>query len=422
MNRKYPSILSFAFIVTLLITGCTMEEPPEVWNPSAPTNPDPAITGVSPSGGGFSEVTEVHITGKNFSDIDSLNVVYFDNVKAKILSATPTEIVVKAPKLVASNITIKVAVAGGIMLAKHGPYSLSSLTVEYGGILNIDEVYSFAFDANENMYAQFKESGTSVKIFKIDTNGVKTEYASANVAKFSDIKWGPGGYLYCQRTSNVELYRVPPGGGSIAVFHTLASGFRGRFFDFDSLGNMYFGGGSQPGMAVYSPATTSSRVLVPGLSAFEIRSVRVYNGYVYFLGYRSTLKRSGIYRLPITSSTGDLGALDTVFTVSASTVPGWIDTTSQPNQALSIAIAEDGDIYLGSDHKNGVHVIRQGIATALYPGVLEAPAGQLMWGNGQFLYINRYATNSTSPTVIPEKRRVIKLFVGKKGAPDYGRQ
>lgn len=409
-------------VITILFTGCTADEPPEVWNPSAPTSPDPVITAVSPASGGFAEVTEVHITGKNFSDTDSLNAVYFDNVKATLISATATELVVKAPKLVGNAISIKVIVAGGILLAKFAPYKLSSLTVEYGGILNVDEVYSFAVDGNENLYAQFRESGTSVKIFKIDTNGTKTEYALANVAKFSDIKIGPGGYLYCQRTSNAELHRIPPGGGSISVFHTLTGGFRGRFFDFDSLGNMYFGGGTQAGMAVYSPSTSSSRVLVPTLSAFEIRSVRVYNGYVYFLGYRSTLKRSGIYRLPITSAAGDLGTIDTVFTISAATVPGWVDTTSQPNQALAIAIAEDGDIYFGSDHKNPIHVIRQGTATALYPGVLEAPAGQLMWGNGEFLFINRYATNSTSPTVIPEKRRIIKMFVGKKGAPDYGRK
>ncbi|MEW5799606.1 MAG: IPT/TIG domain-containing protein [Bacteroidota bacterium] len=422
MNRTYSLMFMFVVGITILLTGCTIDEPPEVWNPSAPTSPDPVITSVSPVSGGFAEVTEIHITGKNFSDTDSLNVVYFDNVKATLISATTTELIVKAPKLIGNNVTIKVAVAGSILLAKYGPYKLSSLTVEYGGILNVDEVYSFAIDGSENLYAQFKESGTSVKIFKIDTNGTKTEYASAGVAKFSDIKMGPGGYLYCQRTSNVELYRIPPGGGSISVFHTLANGFRGRFFDFDSAGNMYFGGGTQAGMAVYSPSSSSSRVLVPSLSAFEIRSVRVFNGFVYFLGYRSTLKRSGIYRLPITSATGDLGTLDTVFTISAATVPGWIDTTSQPNQALAIAIAEDGDIYLGSDNKNPIHIIRQGSATALYPGVLEAPAGQIMWGNGEFLYINRYATNSTSPTVIPEKRRIIKMFAGKKGAPEYGRK
>ncbi|MBI2429582.1 MAG: IPT/TIG domain-containing protein [Ignavibacteriales bacterium] len=413
----YLTVLSF-----ILLAGCSVDEPPEVWNPAAPTGPDPVITAVSPAAGGFAEVTEVHIMGKNFSDTDSLNAVYFDNVRATILSASTTELVVKAPKLVSNNISVKVAVAGGVLLAKYGPYKLSSLFVEYGGILSVDEVYSFAFDAGENLYAQFRETGTSVKIFKIDSNATKTEYATAGVAKFADIKMGPGGFLYCQRTSSTELYRVPAGGGSIAVFHTLANGFRGRFFDFDSLGNMYFGGGTQAGMAVYSPSTSSSRVLVPSLSAFEIRSVRAFNGYVYFLGYRSTLRRSAIYRLPITSATGDLGALDTVFTISAATVPGWIDTTSQPNQALAIAIAEDGDIYLGSDQKNPVHVIRQGVATALYPGVLEAPAGQLMWGNGEFLYINRYATNSTSPAVTAEKRRIIKLFVGKKGAPDFGRQ
>ena len=57
--------------------------------------PAPVIYSVTPDSGQIGTVTT--ITGDNFSNIDSNNIVFFGATKAKVLSATATKLTVKAP-------------------------------------------------------------------------------------------------------------------------------------------------------------------------------------------------------------------------------------------------------------------------------------------------------------------------------------
>jgi hypothetical protein len=47
----------------------------------------------------------------------------------------------------------------------------------------------------------------------------------------------------------------------------------------------------------------------------------------------------------------------------------------------------------------------------LYPGVIEPTSYAMAWGPGQYLYVNR--RNELDPA----KKRMIKLFMQKFGAP-----
>ena len=392
----------------LALWGCAVDEPVEVWNPAAPAGPDPVITSISPTSKAFSGITDIRISGQNFSTTDSLNFVFFDKIQVKVKQATSTSLLVAAPQYTSNTITIKVAVPGAIKVATFSPYTLEEAATEYGGFLSVDEVYSVAVDRSENLFAELKGASTGV-IYKVTPTGVKTEYSTLTIPKASEIRVGPGGYLYCQQSNNFNLFRVPSGGGNPELFVRLD--VRARTFDFDSLGTIY-SAGAYYGLAATSSSSGTTRE-VGNFTPYDIRSIRVYNGYVYFLAVRdgvvAGLPPRGVYRARITSATGELGPVESVFDITKV-------TAYATSELLALAISSDGELYIGTDHTNPILVVApSGSSAPLYPGVLVPPAGQIVWGTSQQIYVNR---SSGDPMV----RRVIRVAVGKNGAPDYGRR
>ncbi|MBI3765498.1 MAG: IPT/TIG domain-containing protein, partial [Ignavibacteriales bacterium] len=172
-KMKSLSLVTFMCGLVLFLGSCKVEEPPVVYNPNDQGGGSPEITGVTPPNVAYAGVTEVKLTGKNFSSVDTLNSVYFDNKKANVLAASSTELTVLAPDLISDSAVIRVAVAGAFAIATYGPYKLAPVTTEYGGFFGLDEVYSIAMDSSENLYAQLKDSA---KVFKVTPTGNKTLY------------------------------------------------------------------------------------------------------------------------------------------------------------------------------------------------------------------------------------------------------
>ena len=414
-QRNARSLIGIVlFGLTIFSFACEMDAPPSIYSENAAAAPSPVITSIEPAAGGIAGISQLTIFGNNFSPIDSQNHVFVDTAQAIVDSATTTMLIIKAPKgVVGNNLKIKVTVDGAFKVALYDHYQIEEVAQEYGNFGDLDEVISIAVDKNENLYVQMRVHADTVKIVKVTPSGAKSNYASKNipVQKFSQIKFGPNGYLYCQRSSSKELYRIPPGGNdSASLFHTLPIA-RGSFFDFDSLGNMYCAGRTA-GMAVVSLNSQTSRI-VGNFSLFDVRGVRVYDGYVYVLGIYSQVKK-GVYRARINSADGELGTIDTVFNLSS------LAQFSDPVQIMGLAISSTGDILVGSETSDPIYVIRNGSAVPLYPGLLIKPAGEIRWGTGKYLYVNRYNSNSNAALVDPSIRRVMRIIVDSFGAPEYG--
>jgi len=409
--RLLTGIVLFGF--TIFSFACKMDAPPSIYSVNVEAGPSPVITSIDPAAGGIAGISELRIFGSNFSPIDSLNHVFVDTAQVKVDSATTTMLIVKAPKgVVGNSLKIKVTVDGAFKVALYSQYKIEELAQEYGSFGDLDEVISIAVDKNENLYAQVRVHADTVKIVKVTPSGSKTNYASKNipVQKFSQLKFGPNGFLYCQRSTSKELYRIPPGGNdSASLFHTLPIA-RGSFFDFDSLGNLYCSGRTA-GMAVLSLTTQTSRT-VGNFVPYDVRGLRVYNGYVYILAVQGTKK--GVFRAKITSANGDLGSIDTVFNLSS------LPQFANPVQIMGFAISSAGDILVGAETSDPIYVVRNGTAVPLYPGLLVKPAGEIQWGAGKYIYVNRYNSNSNAALVDPSVRRVMRIITDSYGAPEYG--
>ncbi|MDQ7053702.1 MAG: hypothetical protein Q9P14_12720 [candidate division KSB1 bacterium] len=73
-------------------------------------------------------------------------------------------------------------------------------------------------------------------------------------------------------------------------------------------------------------------------------------------------------------------------------------------------------MYVGTNAPEAIFVVHpDGSFEPLYPGVIEPETYAMVWGNGQYLYVNRRNVDAT-------KKKIIRINMLKNGAPYFGRQ
>ena len=400
MKKILPYILAISMVIAFLI-GCEADNPPSVFDPDKIGEPTPEIMSIIPSDSSLAGIGEITIIGRNFSPIAESNLVYFDKTRATVLSSSETEIKVKTPNIIGDSINIKIAVQQAYLFSNIKNYKLIAAVWEFGGFNEYDDAYALACDSDENLYVSIKGK----KIIKVTPDGERQVYSpDAGFDKASGMKMGPGGYLYFVNILSY-IFRVPPEGGKYEVFTALPGG--AFDLDFDVNGNLYCGGS---GNAIYRVKQDKSNEVVAEYANVYIRSVRVFNDYVYIAGeYTGTdpeaVKR-GVWRNKILSAEGTLGENELVLNWDA----------LFKKRLLSINFSADGEMYVGTDAPEAIVVFQEdGSYEGLYPGVIQPESYALCWGNGPFLYVSRRGEN-------PAQKRVIKMNMLKNGAPYYGRQ
>lgn len=397
---KLRSIFYLCFITGLFLvifSRCSENTPPSIYDPDQQSKPNPEITSLDPPNSTLAGFGEITINGMNFSPVIEENTVFFGNEKAIILSSSATEIKIQSPNLPEDSIEVKIAVHGALLFSNSIYYTLVSLLEEVGDFDNYDDAYGIAFDKDDNLYVSL----AGKKIVKVTPDGEKQDYATTLFDKASAMKVGPGGALYLVNIIQFML-RVPPGGGASELFTTLPGGVFD--LDFDSFGNIYCGGS---GNAIYRVKSDGSNEVAADYPSVFIRSLRVYDGYVYVGGKDNATDHQYIWRNQIISA-DELGSTEIYF--------DWSNEIDPASEVLSITFAADGDMYVGTNAPEAIIIVHpNGSHEALYPGVLEPESYALCWGNGQHLYTNRRNADAS-------KKRIIKINVQKDGAPYHGRQ
>jgi len=93
-NNKILSIISL--MTLLFILGCTPDTTPSLYDNVGESLPPAEITSITPASG-YAGVTVITIDGNNFAPIAEDNSVYFGPAIAEILSASETQLIVRAP-------------------------------------------------------------------------------------------------------------------------------------------------------------------------------------------------------------------------------------------------------------------------------------------------------------------------------------
>lgn len=404
MTKRVWSALCACAIVAGMLVGCKEDPPPSLYDATAASGPQPKIAAIAPAGGGLAGVTSLTITGENFNTVPANNLVFFDDVVAPVLQATATQLQLKAPILIKDSIKVKIAVLRSDLYSTPYLYNLTAATDEkFGGISASDEVVSIEADTAGNIFASMLVSGVGSGVWKFSPEGVQGAAAyspafSSGVASWRGMKFGAGGAIFCV-AGRAIIFRIPPGGGASAVW-TSGSGLTNlNDLDFDQNGNMWAGGG--PATSIFRIKQDKTVQAFPFVGT--VRSVRVYNGYLYVGGKRDSLEK--VWRFQISGD--NLGTEEEYFNVSS--VYG-----ANSSGVYGLSFDTDGDMYVGTDAAAGILLVHPNKASEpYYPGLLKPSTTYLTWGKGAFLFQARGGTVNT--------KTMVKINTLKTSAPYFGR-
>lgn len=407
-NYKKNLLTGFLLFSLISLISCNEDPTPSLADLIGPSGANPQITSVEPPSQGLAGVTKIVINGSNFSADTSVNLVFFGTTRAKVLEASPSRLVVLAPNVLGDSLEIKVA-AEGDLYSNKVQYSLNPAILELQDgsgtpLFNDDRVpYAITIDKEGNLYVSTTEFGSGAGIKKITPSGDLTDFApKGGETFFANLKYGPGGILYTSRNvgTATAIFQIEEGTAP-KVFLSSAAGF-GKIndFDFDSDTTIWAGGTGND--FIYS--ITPAKIVTSFPFDEDVQSIRVFNNSLYILS--TSGGSQSIWHLPINSS-ASLGSAEKYFDVSGNLPAGVA--------ASVITFAADGDLYIGTNYKDGIFVVHPDKSLeSLYPGLVLPNVYCFSWGLGNFLYYTRESTDSTNQSVF-------KLDMEKPGAPQYMR-
>lgn len=391
----------------LLLHSCADDPADSIYNPNAPSGSTPIINSIAVAGGGdgLAGVSTIVISGNNFSTDTGKIIVFFDAVRAKNISATVTEITVKAPNFSKDSVKIRVSIQGAELFSTEKYFDLKAAVAEFGGVKAIEEAYGIACDKTGNLYAAMASSGIGIGIRKYTPAGDTSSYAPrGGVDIWSGLKIGPAGILYSCRNQRA-MYTISS--GASPVLFVQKSGANFYDLDFDKKMNIWTGGTDD---SVYSIATDKTIKTFFFKTSAKIKTVRIYNDHLYLGGLVDST--NGVWRAPIDGS-GNLGTFQKYFDLSVQTGYSY----NGPN-VFAITFNKNGDMYVGTNGPDGVLLVKSDGVTIekYYPGlfVKNGEHSSFAWGAGPELYISRRDNGVTTKTIL-------KVNTGKEGAPYFGR-
>ena len=402
---KIPLLLRFTLPISFLIFSCEDPNYPEnIWDENDQGNASPSISSVEPEAA-FAGIDTLTISGQNFSENASENLVYFNNMLGEVVDATSTSLSVITPNLVSDSVQIRVAVQGAFLFADHSSlYTLTAAVLDYGPFDQFTDIFSLDLDRDENLIVSL-DGTPNAEFWIVDTNQDSAVWSGA-LAKGSGMKLGPTGSVYFVNYQRF-LYKDEQGTPkeNSEIFKRLNG--NATDLDFDSYGNLFVGGaGSTVDVVDINDdgGLTSGVTEAKNLDTLDILSLKVFNDYLYMLTTTVTSDQA-IYKMQILDDSGSLGDLELVF--------DWSAYTNKLSSALCFTLSESGDLFVGSDSDDQpLTYIQNGNASGFYTSILTAPISYMAWGNSNYLYL----INKTEET-----NRVQRVDTRMSGADYYGR-
>ncbi len=402
--------LTAALLFFIAIAGCSDKGDPSLFQgvPTGPIGATPSISSVSPSTA-LAGVTQMTITGQNFSTDPTQDFIYFNGNMVTATSATQTQLVLTAPNVFGDEVQIKVAVLNAEKFSNTIVYAIRQTAKDYypGAKDKGNIPMSIIGDNAGNIYS----SNNAIGVMEIMPDSSSILYSPKGGESFwTCMRFGPGGVLYVARGLQA-LFQIPAGGNVKAGTYVVLSPSTLKIsqIEFDPLGNLWAAGKNT---AIYRIKPDKSYTSFPFNA--NITAMRVYKDggttYLYVAAQVDSL--TTIQRMPIDAS-GNLGAAETYFDFSAN--------YGANNAVNAMEIAADGELFLATNLAQPMVYVNADKSTGyLYPLVLlNSPALALTWGTGNYLYyIRRQINDATGAMVTPQT--IVKLDVQKQGAPYYG--
>ena len=404
--------------------GCTKwEMPPSIYDQSAKSDTTaPFITGFLPADSAIAGYREITIFGRNFpTDTSAIHIFFQDRIPV-IKSLTSSQIVLYRPLLDANEygikLTIKVENPSIVAAVKNRPYQLEAPVTQFADLSLVTRTLSvMEFGKNDTLYA-----ASSRYLYTITSDGawvtqhMDQSLLGPDLAKITDMKFGPGGYLYCETGGSKRgIYRIDVVNKTkvSSPFMTLpAAAGSVAHLDFDATGKIYTAGTN----GVFITDTSSHTTSTGHYNGNTITELRVINSTLY-VAYGSVLSKNTI------KSDGSLDVDQTV--VDLSTIADLSSCTIN-----SFNLDDAGTVYLALSYQTSIHptyaifvVESSQLVTPFYhdPDLLRSPVDQILWtNNSRYLYLNR-STTIPRDTANSGNYRLYRMGTLHNGAAYNGR-
>jgi hypothetical protein len=406
MKMKFYSISAAVILALLVFQGCSEDPLPTLYDLATTPKPAPVVTAITPDEA-IAVVTQITITGQNFSPVTEDNAVYFNGKPGTVLSSTETQLVVTSANVVSDTTAVKVRVKGAEEFSNTIRYKLTPVVAEVVNdkgdafFTDLFKPNGIALDNNNNLYVSVVADG----IKKITPAAVLTEFApKGSESSWSSLKYGPAATLYGARIVR-GVWRInegvtPPTQPWVASPSIILD------IDFDANQNVW--GVGTNSMVRFSQTTNTAKAF-PIIGT--IRAVRIFDNAVYVAGNRNSIE--GVWRFPMISA-DSLGSEELYFNFTA------FDTVV--SRINAITFSADGDLLIGTTRNPDpiIRVRQDKTAEVLYKGAIPANSEVLnfSWDNGNFLYFTRGENLALTPKII---QTVFKVNMDEPGAPYYGR-
>jgi len=382
--KAYNQLLVTLMIALMMVmTGCEYDGPTAVYYQKRTQATPPVITKLNPDNAALAGVNYITIEGENFSEAPDKNKVYINGYRAEIVNHSNTSLRVRRPNRSGDSMSVKVTVFGAIDIAEYGPYKIAPVFSPFGKFLSSVELGATVVDHNENIYI-FENNTQTRYIYKITPDGERTIFGSNPIISmvYDAIVAPNGNLIIFMRQREIYQLDLASGADTIGVWTTVTK--RVSLGDFDSFGNLYTTGARRTDITVVKP-DFSNRLL--GLYASdEILWLRVYENFVYVLVELGTSDEANpklaIWRHIILDSDGNLGDRELVL--------DWSQTGEfAESEPKTFTFSDDGKIYIGTDHVQPIMFFDpdNGKKDIVYKGILSTSAENLVWGNGNYLYM-----------------------------------
>lgn len=399
----------------MLFWGCEKEAAPSIYNPNHIDAPAPVIASITPVDSAQGGVDTLVISGSNFSAETGKNIVYVNATAATIYQSNKTQILVKAPRTeVGDSALIRIAVQGAEKFSNGIYYKIQPAIIDYAEVTNPkllganEFVKAVTTDSSGNVYVSVtlvSATGSSdLGIRKISPNGVMTTFAppASGVSEVLPLKMGPDGSLYTIRSSRRIFRYNSAGTNSGTAWITLSpASVSITDFDFSTNKTLWAAGSNNPitNATIYAILPNATIKTFP--FAASVRSVRVYNNYLYMSAQKDSVW--GIWRAQLLAN-DDLGTPELYFDFSAafglSVIP------------QGITFSANGDLYIATNAPAGIVIVTPSNISMVrytdYSSLFGSFVRYLAWGNGTELY------------AVTNEGKFLKMYARAYSAPYYG--
>jgi len=403
------AILSLGALL-VLFGGC-VEENGSLYDPNADLGPQPTVSSIVSTlmaDSALADYDTLTITGTGFSPDPASNWVFFNANIRSPYAATGTELRIRPPKEIGSNVQVRIARRSSDLLSDPITYKLGAAVETFSGLLDTSS-HAMATDASGNLYVAISAllstgSRADAGIHFVTPDGGRSVYAppTPGLVNWTGLKMGPGGFLYAVRNQRA-IYRINPGGGSATPWAqiTSPSGVLITEIEFDQSGNLWAGGNNTSIFCIRPDRTYKASPF-----AALVRSLRVYNGDMYISALAGG--ENQIWRAPIIGDS--LGAAVLYFDFNAA-FPGYI-----PN---AITFSSDGFLFIATDDPEGIVIVSPGGSVSTpyggYADLFRPSMRYLAWGSGTSLY-----GSSSLVADPPSEGLFLRIQTRQASAPYYG--